>query len=1161
MDGLVRIRPFPAVVHPRHAREVLAQGDGAALAAWVGGYAITVPEHRLLLEDLLAAQAWGRAGQAVLVNGLYGTGKSHLLVLLHLLAALPAAWDPFLAAHPTFRRYATALQAKRPLVAHFALDEYGPRVPLEEAVGAEIARALGMEPPAAASRLDAWAGLMDAVTAAGHDGLLLLVDELSLFLAGKSPAAREADAAFLQFLAGWTARAPVWLIGALQRHLSDVGPLRSHSWRQVEDRFRRYTLAPQQLGDVLRERLLERPDPAAVRGLVAEVITPAAERHGLTLSASELQAHWPFHPEAVALLLAVVNGHLSPHRSAVEIVQRLSEHGLLDRPPARLITPLDLGRLLDADLRQHVDNPKLWRAAALLEDAAARTPDPALARDLLALLILLHLAERTATVAQLRRVLFDGTAAPASDALSAALHALRRQGAYLAVVRDADPAAETFSLAVDDDAGALARALMEARRAEFTLDDPRILEAAFQAGDDPAWPLGGWPTGLTVHVPWHGSDRPVHVSLFTDDAAIMQTSHDAATVLALLPDQPLPAFSFMRREPGCLPADAQCARVGGLWSPRPPSPAEGDLLAEYAAWTAAAEGAVPAGTGRERAARARCRERAEELRPAVAAALRALYLEGSWTDTRGEEAHLPAGPSLAAVLGDMLESAFDARYPLFPLLAPHGAPPPAAVRQLLLGFIEPGVATIGPQSLLGDYLERFAAPLGCVAYDGAQARVTPPRWEVLEPLLNADAPLRLPDALLRLQEPPLGLTPDLARLAVLAAVRSGALQGLDAFLQPLDPEAVPLGHSDAVAFVAAPTAVSEAHRPLVEALAERWEIPAAPWPIPCSQVLRRLQAWGRAVDVPSLREMMTGWSDLAGVMPWAWDGSTRALATVERLRTEPGFAPLVDNPAALDFVERLRAAACWWTAWRARLPLLLPREPSLRELLVIGEGGDLGALAAEAARAWETYAADYRRWHAAAFGPEVVAALRAVFDAPAFRAVKQLARLPVAPPEAATRALEALAQARSGYCPGLFGRFESDGVCGHCRLPLDAPSPMPDPAATLAAAEEAQHAYADLLARGPWANAVRARLPRAPETVAAKVKTLLAWRPDADPALDDATLAWLTRDDAPRAVRAVTAVETRLQGRDLTLTEARQAVEGWLNPDGELGDGDVVRFE
>ena len=103
----------------------------------------------------------------------------------------------------------------------------------------------------------------------GYDGLLLLVDELSLFLAGKSPSRREGMRPFCNFSPAGPVRAPVWLIGALQRNLADVGALRTHSWRQVEDRFQRYTLSPQEIGRILRDKLVQRIDAPAIRQMIA----------------------------------------------------------------------------------------------------------------------------------------------------------------------------------------------------------------------------------------------------------------------------------------------------------------------------------------------------------------------------------------------------------------------------------------------------------------------------------------------------------------------------------------------------------------------------------------------------------------------------------------------------------------------------------------------------------------------------------------------------------------------------------------------------------------------------------------------------------------------------------------------------------------------------
>ncbi len=1168
LERLVRLRGFPPVVHPRHAREALADGDAAA---WTGGYAITVPEHRALLEELLGRLAWKETGGAVLVNGLYGAGKSHLLVLLHLLTAREETWTPFLEAHPAFRRYASAVPHRRWLPVHFTLDDYRPGTPLEHAVGREIARALaeaGLTWEAdAPARGEAWAALVATLRTAGYFGLLLLVDELSLFLAGRAPAQREADAAFLQFLAGWTGRAPVWLVGTLQRALADVGPLRTHSWRQVEDRFRRFTLSPQQLGDVLRQKLFLREDPAGIRALVAECLLPAAEAARLPLTAGELHAAYPFHPAALDLLLAVVNGHLSPHRGAVETLQRLAGDALPDRPATRLFTPLDLFDALRDDLRREERLAKLWAAADALA-GLAETPTAARAVDLLTLL---HLAGRTLPVAALRGLLFDGTTAPETLALSRALHELRRRGAYLAVVRDADPGAELFSLAVDDDAGALALARMGECRQEFIAGDPRVTELALQACTDDAWPLAAALDGVRVEVPWQGTVRAVQVTALPAvteahvAAAYQSLAAGQAEAAVLFPWPGMDAAACWRRAT----AGLDDAGTLLLWQARTLTPEERALWEEYAAWARAAADPNPPASPRERKALQRCRERAAELQPAVAASVRAVYREGAWLDGAGNEGRPPDG-ALAAGLGEILDTGLLRRFPLLPLLAPHGAPPRAAAVQMVNGFLDPGEATLPPQSLLADYLERYAAPLGWAVISAGRARVAPPRWEALEPVLAAEAPLRLADAMARLARPPLGLPAETARLTLLAAVRSGALQGLDAFLQPL-PDEVPLARGDAVAFLAPPETVPEALRPRVAALAARWAVPLDPWPVACSGTARRLAAWLRDAHgrLAETRAALAGWSAALEVEPWGWRRAEAlgVLLDDAEARTFPERL-LVFDAAVLDEVDALLAAARWWRREAPRTALLALPQPTalaaeataLHAALAAGEGclpqlDDLGTRLTAFA---EGYLAAYRRWHDACFGAAVVAGLREAFERPAFRAVKALARLPLPLPDPATRALAALASARNGYCAGT---PTPAAPCPRCGRALGSPSPLPDPVAVARDADAALADYAALLRTHPWAAATRARLPRAPEAVATRAAALLAWAPDAPLPLDDVLLAWLCRDAPASGTRQVAHLHGTLAAHDLTLAEARTTVAAWLDPENALGDDAVLAFE
>lgn len=1194
LANLVSARHFPPVVHPRHARELLA-GTGE-VAEWSGGYAVTLPEHRQLLEDLLGSLAWRPTGGATLVNGLYGTGKSHLLVLLHLLSALPAAWAPFLTSHPGFRRFALPIQAHRRLILHFSLDEYSPRLALEAVVQREAIAALtaaGIPTPEAwqigGSRLDAWGALLESGRAHGYDGVLLLIDELSLFLAGKSPAKREADAAFLQFLAGLTARAPVWLIGAAQRNLSDVGALRTHSWRQVEDRFRRYTLSPQEIGRVLCAKLLRRDDPAAIRALVIERIVPTVEPLGY--SAAEIHASWPFHPEAVELLLAVTSRHLSPHRSAVELLQRIGEE-LPARPADRLITPLELLALAEDDLREQAKLARGWSVAQLLSGWAERAPAPATARLAVRLLMLLYLAEQTAPVSRLRALLSDGATTPTIDTLSTALHAVRRLGAHLALARDADPAAEIFTLAVEDETGVLAHLRMQEMQREFTIDDARVIELALQCCVNPAWPLGTEEARLFL--PWRGSERPVLLGAlpaFSTEAVArafeaLPAGKADARVLLLWPGAQADLTGWRL---AVAPLDGPYLDTLLLWLPRPPRPAERELWTEYAAWQRAAQDAVPPVSAREKRARQRCRERADELRPAVEASMRAVYLEGQWFTARGEERTPRQRETLLDCLAEILAPGFDALFPGFP--AGDGVPSRTALQLLTQQVIEPGETHIDPHSPLGDYLTRFAVPLGCASIDGAVARVTPPRWELLVPLLGAmtDGPVRLPEALAALQRPPLGLTAEQARLVIFAAARTGAAQPLDGFLQPLDPARLPLTRSDALVFLAPPVEAHPRHQPLIRRLAAQWELPLEPWPLACSQVERRLREWAGTWTprIVGLRVVIAEWRELLQASPWAWQASERALAVPAAMPTGPldDMLDALGEGEAIGALAALDQLATWWQARKAHLAILLaapagttPAEITwLRETLARGEAcaPQLAEIEARLARLLDDYTAAYRNWHAEAFGDARVTALRAVFESAEFRAVKLLTRLPLpspspsltmAPLPPAQSCLELLAQARAHYCPGLLARLPEDGCCAHCRLPLDTPSPLPDPDHIRAAAAHALTDYARIIAADPWCAATRARLPRAPQAIADRAVVLLDWRPELGAqtlldALDDRTLAWFTRDARPTAHRQTAHLQQTLHGRELTLAEAKTAFLTWLDPQGELGDEVVLVFE
>jgi hypothetical protein len=75
------------------------------------------------------------------------------------------------------------------------------------------------------------------VQAQGFSGIVLLLDELAMFLNAKSGEALHRDASFLQFLAQASRRLPLLLVGALQRGIEDLQRMEPYALTQVRDRF------------------------------------------------------------------------------------------------------------------------------------------------------------------------------------------------------------------------------------------------------------------------------------------------------------------------------------------------------------------------------------------------------------------------------------------------------------------------------------------------------------------------------------------------------------------------------------------------------------------------------------------------------------------------------------------------------------------------------------------------------------------------------------------------------------------------------------------------------------------------------------------------------------------------------------------------------------
>jgi hypothetical protein len=685
----------------------------------------------------------------------------------------------------------------------------------------------GIELAIQRSRGEILARVREVMRSTGYAGLVLLIDELSLFLASKDKRGLDEDAAFLQFLGQQAGQPthpgapamPLWVVAAAQRNLEDVGDIDAHTLRQIRDRYESHHLSLAQLRTVIERKLVEKPEPdgfaAAVRGACAAW---AGEKRELRFRPEELARTYPFNPLALEAFEGAAQSFLSQTRSVVQAVGWAAAAGILAQQQWGLISA-DIAFDLAADRLE--GRPELHRFDAArrfyCENAKRIAPaEPELVVACFKALALAALSGASWMVCEIADAL-AGSRARGDEGptfyqrVEGVLKAMRRRGAYVESMTQAGEFADQYYLELTSDIGeALRRRLYEIVDA-LGEHDSRVFEHAAAACQSASFPLALFSEPRQQQFEWMNTLRratverrdlrrlrPEELSRLAEALAAPGTAESGWLVIADLRD-------VTGQREGWLDAAGQVAgrwaQAMLAWLPRELEADEVETLREHAAlrMLAADATAQEGAHGRElgQAAAQRLTLQAAEAERIV----RSAYMEGELVRTDGRRAEL-AKVTASAEWEDLLAGVFD--WPLRELFPRFRE---AAPRKRLAGkqrstfvieqFLRPGASTPPPGSALEDALASYVEPLGLARRDRGQwtvsVRGSAAAQAVLQGIparepgdgLAAAEVVRFADCAAVIEKSEWGLTPEMVELVIGALVRAGYLVALDGFMKPI----------------------------------------------------------------------------------------------------------------------------------------------------------------------------------------------------------------------------------------------------------------------------------------------------------------------------------------------------------------------------------------
>ena len=550
-SDLVEVRAFPSVVQAADVRALRERPQSAPTRDFVGGYLGFDDRARHATETLLRSLSGGNGG-AFFLNGVFGSGKSHLLGCMALLCDL-AAHDEFAQSHPHLSRELNAFPSR--FVVHFSLDDYAAaRFSLEEIFWREVQSEWtrrGLAPDEMAISLDGSRGETftaweEALSRRGLNGAVICIDELSLFLSGREHRALQGDAAFLQFLAQRARRsqtssnAPsstrfgLWIVAALQKTVEEIGDLDAYALSQIRDRFVTLPLSLAHLPSLVERRLVVARDVNQLALLCDQSYDGLVRAlPHLDFGRDEWRRLYPFHPATISLLEAVAGRFGSRTRSAVVFCQSIS----IETDAKERVLPGELFDFWENELPTFPDLKPLaqvWRAWPEVEQEIALDDAEAQAmRALIKTALLFAVAGRAASVAALTNAMLLDVRLPDEGNYEYArvlLEKMRLGGAGLALERRDGVFADRYSVDSEARAGELARRFTFNALHTLPVGDRRIAQYILRCCREGEMPLATWLGATAQDVIWLNSPRVVSVEVAGNVPSVETLANRLATL-------------------------------------------------------------------------------------------------------------------------------------------------------------------------------------------------------------------------------------------------------------------------------------------------------------------------------------------------------------------------------------------------------------------------------------------------------------------------------------------------------------------------------------------------------------------------------------------------------------------------------------------------------